>query len=812
MAEYKYKDDVFEHLENEFTQIQTCVGMYIGSKGAAGAIHLFKEIFNNSLDECANENSPADWIRITLDKTTRMLTIEDNGRGIPFDKMVEVCSQKHTGTKFGRKYNKESAGCNGVGLTVTVAFADRFEMRCDRGFEYKIISFDHCKLTEGPIMKQKKEKYGTTVSFVPSEEYLGEFEFKDEDVLDWLRHMSYIIREGIKLEFVTLKPDQSVDYVRDFSAVGLAENVKYLAHSLECDPIDVEWVTDECDIYLSFGFDKTIDYDVTDSYCNYVITCDGGYHEQACRYAITDYLVRAAKQQSPDHKYEVIPEDIRKGLIMAINCKYANVVLGGQTKTRVENKEILKDGKKGLMEAIKAYFNKNPDKLTKIINYLRQIAKVRLMSNKIKGVKSAKNMTVFEEAEIRDYYGLADRNHKGYSELIITEGLSAAGAIVAVRNSKYQAVYTTTGVLKNTTELSMEKMMQSRVPRDLIKILGCGVGKDFNINNLRFSRIILMQDADADGYNIKSLLTAFFVVWLPEIVKEGRVYTGVPPLYSLSPAAMKKYGKRVKGKSFLFDKHEFTHLLQDIIVDNVELSVFTDYKTNAKNYKSKPLEKLNKSQFKSFLTANKRYLDELQYLVKKTGCHRDILELVCNDLIAASLDTDNLEAKHHKYDVEKFKKLIEADFPEMTYDITESSLYGAYKSEDHTIIIDDLFIREAAPFIQCIMNNPSVYTLSKNKNNPDDPLEFQTIGKFLDEIYGTYAVDIEQRFKGLGEVEPELLFYSTLNPKIRKLVRLTMDDQDEALKQIMILRGSKFAADRRQMFIDMEIDDDDLDN
>ena len=242
------------------------------------------------------------------------------------------------------------------------------------------------------------------------------------------------------------------------------------------------------------------------------------------------------------------------------------------------------------------------------------------------------------------------------------------------------------------------------------------------------------------------------------------------------------------------------------------MSVFTDYKTNAKNYKSKPLEKLNKSQFKSFLTANKRYLDELQYLVKKTGCHRDILELVCNDLIAASLDTDNLEAKHHKYDVEKFKKLIEADFPEMTYDITESSLYGAYKSEDHTIIIDDLFIREAAPFIQCIMNNPSVYTLSKNKNNPDDPLEFQTIGKFLDEIYGTYAVDIEQRFKGLGEVEPELLFYSTLNPKIRKLVRLTMDDQDEALKQIMILRGSKFAADRRQMFIDMEIDDDDLDN
>ena len=815
MAEFKYQDDVFEHLTNEFEQIQTCAGMYIGSKGAAGAIHLFKEIFNNALDECNNPKSPADWIRITLYKAGRCLSVEDNGRGIPFDKMVEVCTEKHSGTKFGRKFNKESAGCNGVGLTVTVAFAKKFEMRCDRGNQYKVISFDECVLDDGPITNQKKERYGTSISFTPSEKWLGEFEFTDDDVLDWLRHMSYIIREEIKLEFVTLKDDKSVDYTRSIKASGLEANVRFLANEMEVEPIKVTLNTDELDLEMAFSYDKTLDTDVTDSYCNYVITYDGGYHEQACKYALSDFLVKECKNQDPNHKYEVIPDDVRKGLVMAINCRYANVVLGGQTKTKVENKEILKDGKRGIFNELKKYFHHNPDKLKKIISYLRQIAKIRLEANKIKGVKSQKVMSMYEESEIQDYWGITDRNHKGYAELIITEGKSAAGAINGVRNPRYQAVYTTTGVMKNTAELTMAQMMQSRIPRDLIKILGCGVGKDFNINNLRFNKIILEQDADADGFNIKCLLTTFFIVWLPDIVREGRLFSGVPPLYMLSDSTMRKYGKRVKGRNFLFDKREYTQLIHDIITDNVSLFVFDDPNTNPKNYKSRmnAVTPLSKGMFKAFLVANRKYLSELDCLVNKTGCHRDILELVCNHLIDSGLDVSKIGVvKHAEFNKDIFKKKIEKSLPEMTYDIVDSSIYGSYNSEDYNLIIDDLFISQIGDFATILAQNPGLYVVSKNKNDSEAPYECQTIGEFLQSIECKYDVDVEQRYKGLGDVDPELLFYSTLNPKVRKLIKLTMDDRDEALKSIMILRGSKYAESRRNILISKDIDDDDLDN
>ena len=812
---FKYQDDVYEHLTNEFEQIQTCAGMYIGSKGVSGAIHLFKEIFNNALDECVNPNSPANWIRVTLDKYARCLIVEDNGRGIPFDKMVEVCTEKHTSTKFGRKFNKESAGCNGVGLTVTVAFAKKFEMRCDRGNQSKVISFDECVLTEGNIETNKKEKYGTTVAFTPSAKWLGDFEFTDDDVLDWLRHMSYIIREDISLEFVTLNSDKSINFTRNITAAGLEANVKYLAHEMEVEPVRINFNTDELDLEMAFTYDRTIDSDITDSYCNYVITYDGGYHEQACRYALSDFLVRECKNQDPNHKYEVIPEDIKKGLVSAINCRYANVVLGGQTKTKVENKEILKDGKRGIFNELKKFFHHNPDKLKRIISYLRQIAKIRLEANKIKGVKSQKALSVFEEAEIQDYWGITDRNHKGYSELIITEGKSAAGAINGVRNPRYQAVYTTTGVMKNTAELTMTQMMQSRIPRDLIKILGCGVGKDFNINNLRFNKIILMQDADADGYNIKSLLTTMFIVWLPDIVKEGRLFTGVPPLYTLSDSAMKKYGKRLKGKNFLFDKYENTQLVHGIITDNVELYLINGPDITRKNYKNKmnAVTKLDKGQFKAFLTANKKYLDELEYLVNRTGCNCDILELVCNHLIDAGLDVNTiLDRKHYKFDREYFKKKIEKDLPEITYDNINGSIYGAYNGDEYNLIIDDLFISQIYGFASILAQSPSLYVISKNKNEPDEEFEFQTIGEFLRSIRYKYDVDVEQRFKGLGDVDPELLFYSTLNPKVRKLVKLTMDDVDETLKSVMILRGSKYAENRRNILISKDISDDDLDN
>lgn len=788
----KYKDDTFVTITNEFEQIQKCVGMYISSGGTTGAIHLFKEMFNNALDECVNENSPANIIDVIFDTKTQQLTVSDNGRGIPFDKMVEVCTKKHSSTKIGElhKFNKKSAGCNGVGLTVTVAFSDYFSMRCNRGKETKFIEFDKCELHEGEVEKLKKETYGTTVSFVPSKKYLGEFNITDDDLLTWFRHMSYILPSDVTIKYASMTGDE-VNFTRVYEPSTLAENVKFLSltdSTLEFEPIEFSMVTEDLDLSFAFSYDKALSDEIVESYCNYVITVDGGYHVLACKRALIEFLVKAAKMADLESKYEVIPDDVRKGLIMAINCSYANVILGGQTKSKVENKEIVSDAKPILIKAMTDFFSTNNALLNTIIKYLRQMAKIRLEACKIKGVKPQKTMTIFDEADIRDYFGVSDRNSKGYKELIITEGKSAAGAILNVRNPKFQAVYTTSGVMTNCCELPLTSIIKSRVPHDLAEILGVEIGPNANLNNLRFDKVICMQDADADGYNIKSLVCMYLLVTMPQLVEEGRLYTGLPPLYTLSDTAYKKY-KKYLDKPFIFDKHEYQNLIAQIISDNVSIMVDSE----------NGFVELKKGEIKSWLKLNRLYLDTLDAASKSLACNSDVIEHVCNEIVVCSMD------------MTKFKKHLEKIFPEMTYNEKTKNLEGIYKYEKYSLIVDDITTGMLSKMIKLMAENPGLIVKYKNKNT-DEKYTTATIGQCLRAILSKYDVDISQRYKGLGEVKPQLMFYSTLNPKVRKLVRLTMEDREQVLREMRILHGEKFAEERRQILLNMELDPDDIDN
>lgn len=785
----RYEDDVFKVITNEFAQIQNCVGMYISSGGTAGALHLFKEMFNNALDECNNKKSPADTVTVIFDKGTQTITVSDNGRGIPFDHMVDACTKKHAGTKIGElhKFNKESAGCNGVGITVTIAFSDFFTMDCYRGKEHKRVSFDHCKITEGEIEKLKKEKWGTTVSFIPSHKYLGDYEITDDDILTWFRHMSYIIHDDVKLKYISMD-NTEVKFERIFEASSLAENVKFFSSNLEFDPITIDYFSEELDVSFSFGYDKTLADDITESYCNYVITSDGGYHEMACKRALIDFLVKAAHQADPDSKYEVIQEDVKKGLIMVVNAKYTNVILGGQTKTKVENKEIVADAKPALLNGLKDYFSTNNTQLNKIISYLRQMSKIRLETYKIKGIKPPKVMSVFDEADIRDYYGISDRNYKGYKELIITEGDSASGAIRGVRNPKYQAVYTTQGVMKNCAELSFAEIAKSRVPHDLARILGVEIGPNADITNLRFNKIICMQDADADGHNIRSLVCTYLIVTMPQLIEEGRLYSAVPPLYTLSDSTVKKFKNKVK-KNFLFDKHEYQQTFNNIVADNVRICV--DSETG--------FEELSKGAIKSWLILNRQYEDMLNELAKKTAIHPDIIEHVCEAAVISAVTGD-------------MGKRIEATFPELKYDEATKTVSGSYKYEDYYLILDKVFWTIAKDFIKLLSENSGLMVLLKNKNDPDDSWDKLTIGQALRAIYGKFSLNVSQRFKGLGEVDGPLLFYSTLNPKIRKLVRLTMEDRKKAMEDVILLHGKKEVDGRKAILLGKNVDIDDIDN
>ncbi len=798
----EFKDDEYVQLQNEFDQIRTCIGMYISYRGTPAALHLFKEIFNNALDECVNENSPANKIDVYYEEGTRVIMVTDNGRGIPFDKLKDVVTKKHTSTKFGRKFNVDSAGENGVGLKVTAALSDYFSITSYRGLESKCIEFDHGKMNEMGIKKERKNTWGLCVKFIPSEMYLGKINMTVDDICDWFRCMSYICPKGIKMKLIAQKKKSDTMITRSYEHTGLDADVDYLAEALEFNPITLETsqigdaFENEMKLDMSFSYDKTIDVEAVDSYCNYVHTIENGMHVDGCESAICGYFTREAKRLDANNKYEIIYEDCKKGLVLAVNCRAVQPQFGGQTKEKVNNPMIRTDGRKLMSKALDEYFINNQAVLKKAIDYLRKIARIRIEAHSIKGIDIKKPTTWLDEADIKKFYPLENRNYKGYKELLISEGDSAAGALQTIRNPKYQALFLLTGVIDNAFEQTAERALKNDTLQRLVKVLGCGIGSEFNIANLKWNRIIIMTDADVDGSNITSLLCAFFARHMPEVITEERLYKSIPPLYSVDSTSKKNKGA---GKEFLFDKHEYYEIYNHLVADNIEMSLVYQINDTTGDY-----VELNKKDKITCMEMNQMYLYHLRNLVKKTACLPIILETCCWELIHhPDFGVSFSDAKHiHSWEM-KFKSVIEQDFPELVFDTTNHSLDGSYMGDSVSVIIDAIFMNNAKPLIRVMALNEAFFIRYKNKNDSEADYRIVSIGQFLDIVDGKYTLDIDQRFKGIGEVPVDLLFRSTMNPAMRKLYKITMDDVDEAMKTLTILHGSgQEASDARKKLID----------
>lgn len=297
--------------------------------------------------------------------------------------------------------------------------------------------------------------------------------------------------------------------------------------------------------------------------------------------------------------------------------------------------------------------------------------------------------------------------------------------------------------------------------------------------------------SDIDGSNITSLLLCFFVLFLRPLIDEGKVYKSLPPLYLLDKKSIRRF---YKGNEWLFDKREYYDLFNSIIANNVEVELEDPETGN--------IQPLKKAELKQWLELNNEYLLELDSLVKRTACHPLILEYACWYKLM-SLD-----------DEYKFKKIIEEKFDELKYDMNDQSLYGSFEGNFISLIIDKLFMKISRRFMQHLANNPSFIIYCKNKNDANDDWDGMTIGTFLNLMQKKFDIKIQQRFKGLGEAEPELLFITTMNPKIRKLIRLSIEDIENTLGVFELLHGRTNALreQRRELLDNTKISYADIDN
>lgn len=705
---------------------------------------------------------------------------------------MDTVTKKHMGTKTIGKANrnKDLAGMNGVGMTVIAALSDYMAVTSHRGLKCKTIEFHDGVMTEGPVKKLKKEEYGLTVISIPSEKYLGRMELTCDIVEDYLRMMSYILRDGVSIYYEGTPIEEKKRKIL-YSRKGLASNVEYISASLEFSPVSISSEGEDFGLEVAFSYDKTLDDTIINSYANYIITTEGGTHEQVAQRAICEYFVRQAKKLDPTNKIEVLFDDCRKGLILAVNCRHVRPILEGQHKSKLSSADVLKNGRSMITKELTDYFQENQGLERKIIGILRTIAKARLESNKIKGVSTSKKpTTLLEDAEIKGFYNIADRHWKGYKELYICEGDSAAGSLNNCRNSKYQALYGIMGVTDNVYDMNLSQVMSADTFRRLITILGCGIGNDFDITKLRYHKIIICADSDSDGRYITSLILTFFLRFMPELIIQGRIYKAMPPLYLLKKETFKKF---YKGREYLYDKRELYQIQNTAIASNAEFAVDGENGSIIKLSKEKAIEWLN---------TNSEYMLELKNLAAKSFCSPTIIEYVVYYRLI------------HHFNEKKFKIAIEKRFPEMHYNTETKALAGSWGLNQFSLICDDLFMKSASRYIEVLTKSPSLFIYVKNKNDDNDEYTKMTIGEFLASMGKTYNIGIDQRFKGLGEADPDLLFLTTMNPKTRKLLRITMPDKAKAEEIFRLLhqKSEKMILKRRELLDKTTISYADIDN
>lgn len=799
MAEDKitqtFVDDEYQQLTDEFEQIRKNIDVYAGRDGNEGCIHLLKEAVANSIDECVNKKNTfsSKKIDVIYDHENSKFTVADEGRGIPYDIMLNAVTKKHVSTKFDRgEETKGFGGLHGVGIKLIAALSDYMVISSYRNHMVKVIEVKDGEVIDHKPEKNKKDQHGLIIEFIPSQKYLDGYDITPDDVQECLRKLSYQIPPEIKLTYYgKLEGTEKMQKI-DYSYKGLASDVNYLSGTLEFAPIEVTMESQPFDIAMAFSYDKTNDDMVFDAYCNYINTYEGGNHVLACQRAICDFFTREAKKLDPNNKYEVIFDDCKKGLVMAVSCQHVSPKFTSQEKVQIENKDVLTDGKKGIQNALMNYFFNNQASMRKIIGYLRTIAKVRMEAHKIKGVKMQKPTTFLDDAEIKGFANVTDRNYRGYRELYIVEGDSAASALKACRNAKYQAIFGVFGVTDNVYGLTEGQLLQKETFRNLTNVLGCGIGASFDITKLRFNKVIICTDSDIDGNNITSLVAQYFHFFLPELLANGKVYKAIPPLYTFDKKSLKKYSN---ANSWIYDKKEYYALFNKIIAQNVSLVI------EQGDVRDPMAVELGKKQVLEFLDLNSEYLLELDSLVNRSSCNPTILEYVCWYKIIT------------RGDEERFKKLIEKQFPEIKYNIAESSLYGSYNAEQISLICDAIFMKMAKRFIKLLSQNAELEIYCKNAN-ADEKLEKMTIGEFLTAMGSRYAIKIAKRFKGLGEASAELLFMTTMNPKMRKLIRLNLKDVAKTNEIFELLHGKSEAMRqaRRDLLENADISYADIDN
>ena len=539
-------------------------GMYIGSTGTRGLHHMIWEILDNGIDEhlagFCNE------LHLTLLKDGGVV-VEDNGRGVPVDihptKKIPtarvVYTVLHAGGKFNSDVYKVSGGLHGVGASVVNALSSHMivEIRRDGKVyrdEYKDGGKPVTKLEKGllPVVGTcMKNKTGTKVTFYPDDSIFETVEFKPETIRKKLKEIAYL-NKNLKIVFKDEHTGEEQTYLEEF---GIQSYIKYINRDtavLHDDVIYIEGKSGDIEVEVAFQYTQNYSEQIN-AYCNRINVADGGTLVTGFKTALTRIMNQYARElnflKNKEDNFD--GKDIRNGLVAIVSIKHPDPQFESQTKNKLGNTDAKTAVDEVFNREAQRYFDKNVEVLKRILENVHKSFKARTASDKArKGV-----MKQLLDVDTKSKLAACSSKKSEECEIYIVEGDSAGGTVKTARNRRTQAVLPLRGKILNVEKAPLEKILVNNEIKTMIAAFGCGIGKNFDIKKLRYDKIIILTDADVDGAHISTLLLTFFYRFMPELIYQGKVYRGLPPLYRVSYED-KKGKKKNKVSEYLFNDFE----------------------------------------------------------------------------------------------------------------------------------------------------------------------------------------------------------------------------------------------------------------
>jgi len=823
--------------------------MYIGSTGEMGLHHLVYEVVDNSVDEALAGHADKIEVTIHLDNS---ITVVDNGRGIPVD-MMDIDGEKipaaqvvltklHAGGKFDASSYKVSGGLHGVGVSCVNALSEELDLEIWRdGF-----TWEQTYSKGDPTSKLKKagasKKLGTKVHFLPDRSIFTATEYNFDTLAQRLRELAFL-NKGL---LITLTDERTTDAKTGEAKSaefkyngGIAEFIKHLNRGkqvLHDKPIYME--AERSGVVMEIGLQYNDAYsESVFSFANNINTVDGGSHLSGFRMALTRTINYAGQQMGlfKDVRENLTGDDVREGLVAVISVKLPQPQFEGQTKGKL-NSDIAGVVQAFVNERLGAYLEQNPTVGRKIINKAIEASRAREAARKARDLTRRKG--ALDGGGLPGKLADCSERQPERCELFLVEGESAGGTAKQGRDRRFQAILPLKGKILNVEKARYDKMLGHEEIRAMITALGTGIGKDdFDFAKLRYGKIILMTDADVDGSHIRTLLLTFFFRHMQELIKRGNVFIAQPPLYSIK-----------KGKTLQYIKDD--DALDKIILKRAADSIIVRYGEGAAKLEGASLSKFAsglKEYFGYFDKVNKRLRDErvTELLPRLDLSKRADFE---GDKKTASKKIEKLEKELKKLQKERDFKSIESHFDEehnlwevkyvnsqgaehvINWELASTAEYRQLLSKfkqvepymEPPFVIET--ITDATPTSdsaeESATEGEEVDTKAEKKapkavarRKPAEPeiVEKANVRELFEYVKEAGSRGYEKtRYKGLGEMNSEQLWQTTMDPERRTLLSVKLEDLAECETIFSTLMGEDVEA-RRKFIEDNALDVKNLD-